>query len=256
MEDKISSPNIVKGIPAPLIRPLPPLYYYGRFSDNKHIEHAQKFFSGNVSYLIEGINILTKITADKQFDEVSQLTSTLLTAANNKISDIVYAITSDLSALCTKYSNVLKNNPDISKENLATLYQSKVTPLQVLLIDNNNESERMEKLLDIFQNTCYYRVTQIKPHSDRFVEKINSNDFIIFASAYPIHINEQVQNIQQYRKPCMVMAELKKDKKIDQQTLRNGAWLQSRGFEVLYKIFTPLRLFTTIDKLYLKFILA
>ena len=49
------------------------------------------------------------------------------------------------------------------------------------------------------------------------------------------------------------MAVLKKDKKFDQQTLRNGAWLERKGHEVLYKIFTPLRLFTTVDKIYMKF---
>ena len=49
------------------------------------------------------------------------------------------------------------------------------------------------------------------------------------------------------------MADLKNDKKVDQQTIRNSAWLQNKGYDVLYKIFTPIRLFSNIDKIYLKF---
>ena len=253
MEEIISAPNIVKGIPVPLIRPLPTLYYYGRYATDHADNNAAKFFEGSVAYLVDAIKAMDSEIAHNGFSFVAEIIADLVTAEKNTIVDKVVSITSQLSNLCSKNSDNIKNNPKFSKENLAQLYRSRVQPLKILLIDNNNEPQRVDKLSETFQSTCFYDVTIIRLHAARFVDKVHSSDFIIFASAYPIAVNEEVQNIQQYKKPCLIMANLIKDKKFDQQTIRNGNWLQSRGHEVLYKIFTPLRLFTTIDKAYIKF---
>ena len=93
-------------------------------------------------------------------------------------------------------------------------------------------------------------------HVYNFRDILQACDFIIFTSAYSITINEDVLKVRQYNKPMMILADIKKEEKVDQQTLRNGAWLQSKEYDVLYKIFTPLRLFTSVDKNYMKYHLS
>ena len=253
MEKEITKPNIIKGIPVPLIRPLPTLHYFGLYAHKINSNPASKLFKEHVNYLSNAIKILASETSDENFQNISDKTSQLVTAQNNSIAEIVMQITSQLSDLCVKHSSTLKDNPKFSKENLGELYKKFVQPLKVLLIDNNNEPERVNKLFDTFTKTCYFNVLRIHRNAENFIENINKCDFVIFTSAYPITINEDIQNIQTYKKPSLILANLKKDDKFDQQTLRNGAWLEQRGYEVLYKIFTPLRLFTAVDKTYMKY---
>ncbi|MBD3289186.1 hypothetical protein GF337_10310 [candidate division KSB1 bacterium] len=252
----ISKPNIVKGIPVPLIRPLPTLYYFGRFSNGKQSNEASNYFNGTVDYTCDAIQLLHDQTADETLLQLSRLCSDLKKCAAQETTDCVIDITTKLSKCCSEHSAQIKGNNALSKDHFLSIYKSKVKPLKTLLIDNNNEPDKIERISNTLTNTCFFEVFDTKPNADKYIARINQSDFIVFTSAKPITINEDVQSIQSYEKPFIVLADITKDDVKDQQTLRNGAWLQSRGYEVLYKIFTPLRLFTTIDKMYMKFHLS
>ena len=252
----VSKPNIVKGIPVPLIRPLPTLYYFGRFSNGKQSIEASNYFNGTVDYICDAIRLLHDQTKDESLLQLNTLCSNLKECAASDTASCVIDITTKLSTCCSRNADKIKGNDALSKEQFFEIYKSKVAPLKTLLIDNNDEPEKIDRFTNTLTNTCFFEVLDTKPYADNYIESINKSDFVIFASAKPIMINEDVQNIQSYQKPFIVLAELTKDDAEDQQTLRNGAWLQSKGYEVLYKIFTPLRLFTTIDKMYMKFHLS
>ena len=158
MERDISKPNVVKGIPVPLIRPLPTLYYYGQYFQQNDSPKAIKLFKDHIEYLTDAIKILAS-EVDDDINYIANLTSELSDTDTNIIVNKVIQITSKLSDACIKHKNKIKDNPKFSKENLAQLYRLKVQPLKLLLIDNNNEPQRAKKLLDTFQNTCYYDVT-------------------------------------------------------------------------------------------------
>ena len=123
---------------------------------------------------------------------------------------------------------------------------------QTDLINNNNETEFVDKISSTLSSSCYYDVDKAKPGSEGFIDKIVNSDFVLFASATPQSIHEDVEYLETYRKPGLILAPIKKDEKLDQQTIRNGSWLKNRGYEVLYKIFSPMRLFTTIDKIMIR----
>jgi len=253
MATDASKPNIVRGIPVPLIRPLPTFYYYGRYATQNGSFEALKRFNSSATYFADSVKILASETNDKRFLDIADLATQFNLSDMMSIIDHVIKITTGLSDLCVAHSDLLKGNPALSKENFAEGYKSTVGPLRIILIDNNSEYERIAKLKETFINTCYFDVAISSLYADSFIDRVNACDFIVFASAYPITINEDVKNVHTYNKPCLIIANLIKDKKFDQQTIRNGNWLQRRGYEVLYKIFTPLRLFTTIEKLYMKF---
>ena len=94
-----------------------------------------------------------------------------------------------------------------------------------------------------------------KIEADKFSDEILENDFVVFASATPQTIHEDVNMLQTYHKPGLILGNLSQDSKLNQQTIRNGAWLRKSGYNVLFKIFSPLRLFTTIDKINIRYLL-
>ncbi len=253
---RISKPNVVRAIPVPLIRPLPTLYYYGRYANGKKSTEASAYFQETIDYACSAIKLLYQKTDDDNFLQINALCSDLKDCAAKNITNCIEEITSQLSDCCSEHANIIKDNDALSKEQFFNIYKAKVKPLKTLLIDNNNEPDKIQRLSNTFTNTCFFDVIKTKPRADKYIDMINKSDFVVFSSATPITINEDVQDIQSYQKPLVVFASLTKHDAKDQQTLRNGAWLQSKGHEVLYKIFTPLRLFTTVDKLYMKFHLS
>ena len=250
MEREIAR-NLIKDIPIPIIRPLPTLFYYGKYSNDNGSDHAYSLFKQSVEYLKKITKLLEIKTNNPDFNNITELLSKLINLENHNIEKSVIKISAMLSQFCKQEKDKIKNDPNFSKENLGKLYKTIVQPLNLLIIDNNNEPNRINKLSNHLINTGYYNVTMSKLKANNFIDLVKTADFLIFTSAYPITINDDVLNSQLYNKPIIILADLKKDKTKDQQTIRNGSWLQKKGFEVLYKIFTPLRLFTSIDKHYM-----
>lgn len=253
---RISKPNVVKGIPVPLIRPLPTLYYYGRYANGKKSTEASTYFRETIDYICSAIQLLHQQTDDDDFLRINTLCSDLKECSATNITNCTEKITSQLSDCCSEHATIFKEDDALSKEQFFSIYKAHVKPLKTLLIDNNDEPDKSQRISTTFTNTCFFDVIETKPRADKYIDMINQSDFVVFLSARPMTIHDDVQDIQAHQKPLVVFASLTKDDAKDQQTLRNGAWLQNKGHEVLYKIFTPLRLFTTVDKLYMKFHLS
>jgi hypothetical protein len=256
MERGISKPNIVKGIPIALIRPLPTLYYFGRYSRNGGEDRARAYFEGSVRYLTRAVQLVKQEVKAKACDEIIGKVENMGKLQSEDLLDSVIDMTGQLSAVCKENRDKMRDNPNLSKEIFEKLHKESVPAPKLMLIDNNHEPDRSTSLAETFEKTCFYHTEIVTGEIDDSLQKMESSDFIIFTSAYPLSINEDVKNIEPYDRPFIVLANLKKETKFDQQTMRNGSWLQSRGHEVLYKIFTPLRLFTTVDKVYMRYHLS
>jgi hypothetical protein len=77
------------------------------------------------------------------------------------------------------------------------------------------------------------------------------SDVVLFCSTASPNIHHQVKSLQNFKKPGLAIVQMEKDVAEDKEAIRHGSQLMKTGFPVLIKMFTPLRLFTTIDKIYL-----
>ncbi len=254
----IRKPSVVKGIPTLIVRALPTLYYYGRYADDNVSTEAKQIFDCYADYLAEAVKKMSQVigngTLKKMPDQILQLKN----VESAKIEDHVFKLTQALSQICQDNKNVIQNEYKKQggiKNELVELFCNRAQQTKILLVDNEQQAEWADGLVKRLSEDCYYLVDKTKTNVDNFSENIINNDFVVFASATPQSIHEDVEYLNTYQKPGLILGNLTKDKKLDQQTIRNGSWLKKRGYEVLYKIFSPLRLFTTIDKINVRYLL-
>ena len=253
MFDDIRRPNLLKNIPLVFIRALPSMYYYSKFSNSNIPVNEKKLFTTNVDYLASAIKLLNQDLKDGEFVKLSDSITKLNSSHESEMLGHLEIITIKFSEMCTKKKTEISAATKNIKPALVELYRNSVPKLGILVVDNNNESKRVETLLNTLQNYCYYDVESSIPGSPEFSKKVINSDFVIFASTHPPQINEDVKSLDTFHKPCMSLVHVNMDMEIDQQAVRHGAQLIRIGHSVLFKIFTPIRLFTSIEKMYMKY---
>lgn len=254
----VQKPNIVRGIPTLLVRAMPTIFYYGRFAGSTIPEQAKKCFDSHVTYLIQGIKNLAAVMDDEELAAVAQHATKLSQITPAQIEVELYHISRSLSAIFSAKKDRVQEayeGANGAKEALIKLFRSSVKRPRVAIVDTNNELDWVEKLSTTLSESCYYDTLKTHPLAENYTDQILKGDFILFASATPQRIHEDVEALKNYNKPGLILGQLKKNEKADQQTMRNGAWLKSRGYDVLFKLFSPLRLFTTIDKINIRYLL-
>ncbi len=254
----VRKPNIVRGIPMLLVRSLPTIFYYGGYAGQKISDSAKSYFESHVEYLIQGIKKMASVLNDKELESVIDQVEVLLKIQPVQIEEQVYLISRNLSAIFSAQKDRVKEKYDGEngvKEFLVELYCSTARRPRIAVVDTNNELDWVDKLSDTLTTSCYYDTIKTRPLAENFADIILQSDFVLFASATPQRIHEDVECLKDYKKPGLILGTLKKDEKFDQQTIRNGSWLRSRGYDVLFKLFSPMRLFTSIDKINIRFLL-
>jgi hypothetical protein len=251
-------PNVIKGIPFLLVRALPTIYYYGRYAGVAVPEDVKLRFCAGVDYLHQAVVKIAKQLSDPEMFIVGENIMALQSMPHEKISQALYQLTFRLSDICMRNKQRVKEIYDgetgLNRE-IAALYDGKISKLFILVIDNDNAAAWCERLAATLVSTCRYKVDLANPAKSSFSGQIIASEFLVFSSATPQTIHDDVNYLSIYQKPGLILAPMKKDSKLDQNTIRNGAWLKKRGFNVLYKNFSPIRLFTTIDKIAIKYLL-
>jgi len=171
---------------------------------------------------------------------------------NNRLAelrDFTQILSQTITGIRTEVERIFKQQ----KSNFINIYNESVKKLNLLVVDNNNEPERVNKLESTLKNFCFYDVDKTSIQAYNYPDKLVKNDFIFYASTHPANIHSDIKTLKTYHKPGLAIAHIEKDGVADRQAIRHGAQLQKSGFPVLYKVFTPIRLFTSVDKLYMKF---
>ncbi len=254
----VQKPNIVRGIPTIIVRAMPTIFYYGRYAGQNIPELAKVYFDSHVEYLIQAITKMTSILSEKEIKSTTNEIPKLFEIQPVQIEDEIYKISRNLSAIFSAKKDVLKTQYDSEngvKAELIELFRLTAKSPKVAVVDTNNELEWVDKLANTLTDSCYYDIIKTRPMAESYTDDILQCDFVLFASATPQRIHEDVEILKNYKKPGLVLAQLKKDERLDQQTIRNGAWLKSRGHNVLFKLFSSLRLFTSIDKINIRYLL-
>jgi hypothetical protein len=253
MYEEIQKPKLLKDVPTSLIRALPTLYYTNKFSGDHITERVQELYDSNVVFLSQALEKIGNQLKNEEF--------TIL--ANNALglkgipSPVLFQDTQDFSEkladLCTVKREDLRKNIREIKSMLTSLYPSLVNTINVLLIDNSYGKQDMTKVAGTLKNLCHYHIDQTEPTSSDFSTKLLASDFALFYCISSPDIHRHVHSLTNYHVPGLAMMQIDKDIAINQEAIRHGSQLMKLGFCVLYKMFTPLRLFTTIDKTYLHY---
>jgi hypothetical protein len=256
MYEDIRKPDILRDIPLLLIRGLSPVYYFCRFVNNHPSEKAENIYLGHLNFIA---SLVRRMGEELKSKELCQLATRLTMLENipdtSQIKELE-KITSSLSDICKKMRTPIEQLFRDKKTEFVNLYQQNIDKLKILLVDNNNEPERVNKVASLLKNFCYYEVDTSRDNAYNYPKKLIDNDFIFFASTHPATIHDLFKSLNTYKKPGLAVAYIEKDGNVDRQAIRHGAQLQKVGCQVLYKVFTPIRLFTSIDKIYMKYQLA
>jgi len=254
----VQKPNIVRGIPMLLVRAMPTIFYYGRYAGQEVSTQAKSYFESHVEYLIQGINKLAAVLDDNDLQLVATQVEGLTKIQPIKIEDNVYQISRNLSAIFSASKDKVREEYEGKngvKASLIELFCSTARRPKIAVVDTSNEFEWVDKLSNTLTDSCYYEAIKTRPLAESYTDAILQSDFVLFASATPQRIHEDVENLKTFNRPSLILGQLKKDEKLDQQTIRNGSWLRNRGYDVLFKLFSSLRLFTSIDKINIRFLL-
>jgi len=247
MYEEIHKPRLLKDVPLMLIRALPAVYYFIKYKNNNIPQKVLQLFSANVEFLAGAINEIGSKLDNKTMLSTASLVKELAQDMNDA-GAALNELTMALSAECTKNKNELRALMRDVKPFLISLYKGKVPALKILLIDDGEEPEFIDKLSKTLQNFCFYNVEQISREGKNSAANIIASDFVIYTSISSPEIHGQVKSLDTYKMPGLAIASLTKDK---ESSIRHGAQLLKTGFPVLFKVFTPIRLFTSIEKSYI-----
>jgi hypothetical protein len=253
MYEEIRKPRLLSDIPSIIIRPLPCIYYYSSYAGAHIPDHTKTLFINNVTYLSEAVKRLGKKLNQDKYVQISNTLNGLVTQPITNLRSQLEKATLDLATLCTKNRSELRKGTAEFKIELNALYKEMVPALKILVVDNNGASERLSKLIKTLTGFCLYDVDNTTWSSHDYAKKQIDSDFIVFTSTASPEIHDLVKSLVTYHKPGLAMVHIDSDGKTDQQSIRHGSQLLKIGFPVLFKVFTPIRLFTTIDKTYMKF---
>jgi hypothetical protein len=253
MYDEIRKPTLLKDIPLLIIRGLSPIYYYCKYANNHAPEKVSNLYLNHVSFVASTIQMIGSILEDKPLCELSTSFRQLENLAGEECLAKLEKLTTQLSNISKKQKSEIEKIVKDKKSEFVEMYNQSIDKLNLLLVDNNNEPDRVKKLKGILENFCLYQVDSVNIRAHNYPEKLVSNDFIFFSSTHPSTIHQTVKSLKTYQKPGLAVAYIDKDGVPDRQAIRHGAQLQKSGFPVLFKVFTPIRLFTSVDKLYMKY---
>jgi len=151
---------------------------------------------------------------------------------------------------------LLKGNLSECEEYLQKLYRESVTKLQIFLFNPNGNDSIFQQVENNLRNFCDYNVISSNPSKNHFSDNILNSDFVLFLSVYDSGILDDVQYLKTYSRPGLALGAANFNMEHKMQVLSNGTQLAKNGINVINKMYSPVRLYTTIDKLYLKYYLC
>ncbi len=255
MYEDIRRPTLLKHIPLLLIRGLSTVYYFSKYAQNQIPEKINALFISNLDYLGSCITEMGTLLSRQNLQTLAQEMVQIKKVPVGSIQKVLEETTVKLSEACEAAPKEIERAYKELRMTWIERYKNTVEKIKVLVVDNNQEPERVEKIATTLKNFCYYDAGKTGYPSPEYSGMLTETDFAFFASTRPAHIHDLAKSLKAYRKPGLAVVHIEKEMSSDEQAIRHGAQLQRVGFYVLYKVFTPIRLFTSIDKVYMKYYL-
>ena len=249
MYENIRKPGLLKNIPLLIIRALPSLYYYGKFGNKCNNSGCEQLYLQNLNYLKYALKLMNNQMSVNSLDQTIKILDHLDTNQNQEILSVIEHLTTNLSDYCNVNIQECRNFYKENKQKLIDLYRDTVSPLHVLVTDTQTDQRLPHLLCDV----CYYDVQHARINSDDFSTMLGTNDFIILTNLNSSDIHSQIEQINSFQKPAMVVTEIDDSTLQNKIAIRHAMQLIRRGLPVIFKIFTPIRLFTSVEKTFFKY---
>jgi len=217
MYENIRKPGLLRSIPLLFIRALPALYYYGKFSGKSDFPRGQKLYQQNLDYLTKAVTLMNKQISSSKLSPVQNLLNDINNISPEKIDDAIEQLTFALSGFCSENPDLCRRFYKENKQQLINLYRESVTPLHILTSDAEPE------------------------------------EFIVLTDLASSEIHREIERINAFHKPAMVVTMSDATTSENRTAIRHAMQLIRTGFPVIFKILTPIRLFTTIEKTFFKY---
>lgn len=249
MYENIRKPNLLKNIPLLFIRALPSLYYYGKFEPKFTQTGCEQLYLQNLEYLRSALELLNKQMNAELLNEIIKILDQIKTNPQMDVLSIVERFTLQLSDYCNSHVTECRNFYRENKQKLIDLYKDKVTPLKVLVTD----VEPDQKLPHLLGDFCYFNIQNAYMNDSDYTDKLSENDFAVLTNIDTNEIHSQIEQIDAFHKPAMIVTGIDKSNADNKSGIRHAMQLIRRGFPVIFKILTPIRLFTSVEKTYFRY---
>ena len=252
MYDEIRKPTLLKDIPMVLIRSLPSIYYFNEYANLSISEKPRRLFETNINFIDKSLKFYAEKLELSKCSEIAESFRNLQKLEPGKFSKQLLEATESLSEICTTHKDRFRSISRSEKQNFDKFYNEQVLKLKIILFSSAESNEKIDKIFSTLKNYCKYDTDTVSCGSSEISEQIIKSDVIIFTSANSPKIHENIKQAASYKKPAIVLIPLSGNGE-DRLSLRHGKQLQNAGFHVIIKSFTPIRLFTSIDKEYIKY---
>lgn len=253
MFEEFRKPGILKHLPLPLIRPLPIIYYFNKFRSSKNNTITKELLDTHINYLDEALVYMSNRLDIYQLKDISR-TIYRLKKDNATQYTLHYSVAIEkLACVCEHNADKIRKFIKKEKDKLTDIYNKNVLKLKILLLDTHYNVAVHNKLSSILKNNCNYKVTSTNADKTKYPEQIIDADLVLIDSTFDPKIHELMNSLNSFRKPGIALVPLQGNNEEDRISLRHGNQIKKKGFHVIYKSFTPIRMFTSIDREYLKY---
>jgi len=232
---------------------MPSIYYFSKYFEDIAPKKTTDLFRSNAVFLANALESISVNPKLKELHKIARNVCNLKLVQQKHLFEETEKNLTKLAEISGQNDRLILNEVKTQKSNLVNMYDSTVTKLNILLVDNDNNKALLNKISKILANFCFYNVKVSKSVINEYSENILCCDFVVLTSAHPQSVFEEVQFIQAYCIPGIVFASIDGVSNTDKQALRNACGLIESNVNVLFKVLTPIRLYTSIDKIYMNY---
>jgi len=139
------------------------------------------------------------------------------------------------------------------KSKFNEIYNKNIIKLNIALVNTQEDKDILKKISSILKNNCNYNIESTIPNDSKYSDHILNSDFVIIDSTFNPEVHQIITSINSFKKPGIALVPMTGNSEEDRISLRHGNQIKKKGYHVIYKSFTPIRMFTSIDREYLKF---
>jgi len=216
-------------------------------------EKVQNLYQSSLTYLGDALIIIGQLIDNAEFREISSYIQEMDSTISNSHSEKIQYLSLELAGLCTRVKSELRNKSHKIKMTTRDLYSKQVDSLKICVISTDQNMDNVQKVIGTLKGFCQYSTDCARYDSPFLSQKLVDSDFVLFSSTASPKIHQLVKKIDVYCTPGMAIVPMDLKSNNIERAVRHGFQLLKAGLPVLFRIFTPLRLFTTIEKTYLSY---
>ena len=158
-----------------------------------------------------------------------------------------------LACVCECHLDKLKKFLKAEKSKFDEIFNKNIIKLNLALVNTQNDEQVHKKISSILKNNCNYNLESTAPNDSKYSELVMNSDLVILESTFKPEIHQLMTSLHSFKKPGIALVPMTGNKEEDRISLRHGNQIKKQGYHVIYKSFTPIRMFTSIDREFLKY---